>query len=75
MILVRLSLSSIRTNNNHPILDDSRHPFLDDVNIHPILDDSSHPFLDDVSIHPILDDYCLFLFYIETNELKSSKIG
>ena len=58
MILVRLSLSSIRTNNNHPILDDS-----------------SHPFLDDVSIHPILDDYCLFLFYIETNELKSSKIG
>ena len=27
-----------------------------------------HPKVDD-------DDYCLFLFYIETNEPKSSKIG
>ena len=47
MILVRLSVSSTRTNNNHPILDDSSHPFLDDVSIHPILDDSCHPFLGD----------------------------
>ena len=42
--------------NNHPILDDSSHPFLDVVNIHPIFYDSSHPKMDDVSIHPILDD-------------------
>ena len=32
-------------NNNHPILNDSSHPLLDDVNCHPILDDSSHPHL------------------------------
>ena len=29
--------------NNHPILDDSWHPFLDVVIYNPILDDSSHP--------------------------------
>ena len=34
--------------NNHLILDDSSHPFLDVVIYHPILDDSSRPFLDDL---------------------------
>jgi len=60
---------------NHPKLDEGlRHPFLDDRN-HPKLDDRlRHPFLDDWN-HPKLDDYCLFLLHIETNELKSSKIG
>ncbi len=33
---------------NHPILDVSYHPFLDDLSNHPSLDDCSHPFLDDV---------------------------
>ena len=56
MILVCLSLYRTKTNDNHPILDDSCHSFLDDVNIHPNLDDSSHPFLDVVIYHPILDD-------------------
>ena len=37
-------------------------------------DNSHHPKVDDWN-HPKLDDYCLFLFYIKTNELKSYKIG
>ena len=57
MILVHLSLYRTRTNNNHPILDDSSHPFLDVVIYYSILDDSSHPKMDDVNIHPILDDF------------------
>ena len=43
MILVLASLYRRKSNNNHPILDDSSHPLLDGVNCHPILDDSSHP--------------------------------
>ena len=50
----------------HPISDDRNHPKLDECLRHPISDDRNHPKL---------DDYCLFLFYIEANELKSSKIG
>ena len=50
MILVHLSLYRTRTNNNHPIVDDSSHPFL------KLSSDSSHPHLDGVNYHPILDD-------------------
>ena len=43
MILVLASLYRRKSNNNHPILDDSSHPLLNGVNYHPILDDSSQP--------------------------------
>ena len=55
MILVLASLYRTKLNNNHPILDDSSHPLLDDANCRPILDASSHPLLDDANCHPILD--------------------
>ena len=48
MILVCFSLYRTKTNDNHPILDDSSHPFLDVIFYHPILDDSSHPKMDDL---------------------------
>ena len=63
MILVHLSLYRAKTNNNHPILDDSSHPVLDDARYHPILDGSSHPLLDDVHYHPILDDSTTMTYF------------
>ena len=51
-----LSLHRTRTNNYHPILDDSSHPKMDVVVYHPILDDSNHPKMDVIIYHPILDD-------------------
>ena len=69
----------------HPKMDDRNHPKLDECLHHPKMDDRNHPKFDDRLHHlkmddwnrPKLDDYCLFLFlfYIEANELKSSKIG
>ena len=57
MILVLVSPHRTKSNNNHPILDDSSHLLLDEVNNHPILDDSSHPLLDDVNCRPIFFTY------------------
>ena len=61
--MVLSSLYRTKSNNSHPILDDSSHPLLDDVNYHLILDDSSYPLLDDVNCHPILDDSTTMTYF------------
>ena len=47
-------------------MDDLNHPKLDECSRHPKMDNWNHPKL---------DDYCLFLFYIETNKLKSQMVN
>ncbi len=55
--------------NNHPILDDFRHPFFGWYINHPILDVSYHPILD-VSYH-LLDVIILFLAMMKLVEKKA----